>query len=133
MEGLQFAGVFAFIYGVLWASSMLREAKRAVAAEYLEPLRRIERFTVMNGLGPLLPVVAGLGVVSFWQHHAIGVGVAAIALTAILLALRGAIHARRMRGAGVPRAYRRSYRTAHAIRAVGLALCAATLVQPLLG
>jgi hypothetical protein len=133
MEGLQFIGVFAFIYGVLWASSMLRHARSAIAAEYHETLRRIERFTVMNGLGPLIPVVVGLGVVSFWGQHALVVAVAAITLTALLLALRGAVHARRMRGVGVPRAYRRSYRAAHAIRAVGLALCAATLVHPLLG
>lgn len=132
MEGLQVAGVIAFIYGVLWASATLRDAKRDLAGECLERLRAIERFTVLNGLGPLVPIVLGLGVVSFWQHHALGVGMGAIVLTILLLAMRGLVHARRMRGLGVPRAYRRSYRKAHAIRAASLAIAAATLVQPLL-
>jgi hypothetical protein len=61
-----------------------------------------------------------------------GIGVAAIVTTVALLALRGVLHARRMEDSGVPPAYWTSYRKAHAIRAVSLALCAATLLHPLL-
>ncbi len=133
MESLQVAGVIAFIYGILWASATLKDARRTLSGEYLEPLRRIERITVANSLGPVLPLIAGLGIVSFSQHYALGVGVAAILLTVTLFVLKGVVHAKRMRGAGVPRAYRVSYRKAHAIRAMSLALVAAALVQPLVG
>ena len=95
-------------------------------------VRGIERVTVVNTFGPLLPLIAGLGVVSYLQHYAVGAAVAAILLTVTLLFVRGLVHAKRMRGAGVPRPYRASYRKAHAIRAVSLALCAATLVLPYL-
>ena len=129
MEGLQFAGVVLFIFGVLTASSMLRDGKRALAREHLAQTQRIERMTVVNALGPLLPLIAALGFVSLWQHHAVGIGVAATLLTTALLALRGVVHARRMRGAGVPEAYSASYRNAHAIRATSLALCALALIS----
>lgn len=132
MEGLQVAGITLFIYGILWASSTVQDAKRSLAGEHLEPLRRIERLSVLNGLGPVLPLIASLGAVSFWKHHGVGIAIAAILLTVTLLFVRGLVHAKRMRGAGVPRAYRVSYRKAHAIRAASLALCAATLLQPLL-
>jgi len=128
MESMQVGGVIAFIYGILWASSTLKEAKRAVAAEHFEKLRRIERLTVLNGLGPLLPLFAALGIVSVWQHYAFGIGVAAIFLTVTLVALKGVLHAKHMRGAGVPLDYRVSYRKAHVIRAVSLAIVAASLV-----
>jgi len=128
MESLQVGGVIAFIYGILWASATLKDAKRAVAAEHVEKLRRIERLTVLNGLGPLLPLFAALGIVSVWRHYAFGIGIAAIFLTVTLVALKGFVHAKRMRGAGVPREYRRSYRKAHVIRAVSLAIVAASLV-----
>ena len=132
METLQVAGVIACIYGILWASATLKEAKAALAGEHAEPLRRIEGATVLNSLGPLLPLMAGLAVVSLWQHDTLGIAIGAIFFTVVLTALRGVLHAERMRGAGVPAAYQASYRKAHAIRAVSLALCAATLVQPLL-
>jgi hypothetical protein len=132
MEGLQVFGIILCIYGVLWASSTLDEAKRALDRAHLEGLRRIERITVVNSLGPVLPLIAGLGVVSLWKQDALGIAVTAILLTVTLLFARGLLHAKRMRGAGVPRAYRVSYRKAHAIRAISLAFCAATLVQPLL-
>ena len=129
MEGLQFAGVVLFIFGILTASSMLRDGKRALAREHLAQTQRIERMTVVNALGPLLPLIAALGFVSLWQHHAVGIGLAATLLTTALLALRGVVHARRMRGAGVPEAYSASYRNAHAIRATSLALCALALIS----
>lgn len=132
MEGLQVVGVIAFIYGILWASSMQKDAKRALTGEYVERLRNIERVTVLNSAGPLLPLLFGLGLVSYGQTS-LGVGIVAILLTVTLLALKGVLHAKRMRGVGVPREYRVSYRKAHAIRAASLALCAATLVHPLLG
>jgi hypothetical protein len=129
MEGLQVASVILFIFGILTASSMLREGKRALAGEHLAEAQRIERMTVLNALGPLLPLIAALGIVSLWQHHTVGIGVAATLLTTALLALRGLLHARRMRGAGVPEAYSASYRNAHAIRATCLALCALALIS----
>jgi len=132
METLQVAGVIACIYGILWARATLTEGKAALAAEHAEPLRRIERPTVVNSLGPVLPLMGGLALVSVGQHNALGIAVAAIFFTVVLLALRGIVHAERMRGVGVPEAYQASYRKAHAIRAASLALCAATLVQPLL-
>jgi hypothetical protein len=132
MESLQVAGVVAFIYGILWASATLRDAKAAVGVEYAESLRGIERATVLNSLGPLLPVLAALGLVGTGLSQALGVAVAAILVTVFLLALRGVLLAERMRGAGVPAAYQASYRKAHAIRAASLALCAATLLHPLL-
>jgi hypothetical protein len=132
METLQVAGVIAFIYGILWASSIVRDGKAALGSEYVEPLNRIERATVLNSLGPLLPLFAGLGIVSLWQSYALGVAVAAILFTVALLALRGVLHARRMQDSGVPPAYWTSYRRAHAIRAASLALCAATLLHPLI-
>jgi hypothetical protein len=132
METLQVGGVILFIYGVLWASATLRDAKRTLGGEYLQPLRRIERMTVTNALGPLLPVAGGLAIVSVTQNHALAVGVAAILATVTLLALRGVLHARRMRGAGVPDSYAASYTKAHAIRAASLAIVAGTLIQPLL-
>jgi hypothetical protein len=132
MEGLQVAGVIAFIYGVLWASSTLRDARSALPSEHLEPVRRIERNTVANSLGPVLPLILGLGAVSLWQHHAVGVAVAAILLTVSLVAMRGVAHAKRMLGLGIPRDYASSYRRAHVIRATSLAIVAATLVKPLI-
>ena len=132
MEGLQLAGVIAFIYGVLWAHSTLKEARASLDAELHGLVRDIERNTVINSLGPVLPLIVGLGVVSFWQQQALGIALAAILLTVLLLFVRGLVHAKHMRGLGVPRAYRASYRKAHAIRAVSLALCAAAFLQPLL-
>jgi len=132
MEGLQILGIIAFIYGILWASSTLQDARQALAAEHLAPLRRIERFSVANNFGPVLPLIAGLGVVSIRQQHAVGIAVAATLLTVMLLFLRGIMHAQRMRGAGVPETYLASYRKAHAIRAGGLAICASTLLYPVL-
>ena len=132
METLQVAGVIAFIYGILWASATLKDAKAALGAEHGEPVRRIERATILNSLGPLLPLMAGIAVVSLWQHYMLGIAVAAIFFTVVLLALRGVVHAERMRGAGIPASYQASYRKAHAIRAVSLALCAAALFHPLL-
>jgi len=132
METLQVAGVIAFIYGILWASATVKDAKASLAAEHAELLRRIERATVLNSLGPLMPLVAGIALVSFWQHGALGIAVAAIFFTVVLLALRGIVHAERMRGVGVPSSYQASYRKAHAIRAVSLALCSAALFHPLL-
>ena len=128
MEGLQILGLVAFIYGVLWASSMLQEAKRSLDAELHGRLRAIERLTIGNSLGPVLPLVTGIGVVSLWQQHALGIASAAILLTVVLLFARGLVHAQRMRRLGVPRPYRVSYRKAHAIRAVALAICASTLL-----
>lgn len=128
MESLQVGGVIAFIYGILWASATLKDAKRAVAEEHFEKLRRIERLTVLNSLGPLLPLFAALGIASLWQHDAVGIGVAAIFLTVTLVALKGVLHAKHMRGAGVPRDYRVSYRKAHVIRAVSLAIVASSLI-----
>jgi hypothetical protein len=61
MEGLQVAGVVLFIFGILTASSMLQDGKRALAAEDLATVRRIERMTVLNALGPMLPLIAALG------------------------------------------------------------------------
>ena len=133
MEGLQFAGVFAFIYGILWASATVRDAKAALAPEYRESLQPIERVTVLNSLGPLLPLMAGLAIVASQQQSGIAVAVAAILLTVMLLALKGVLQAKRMRGVGVPTDYQASYRKAHAIRAVSLAVVAGTLVQPLVG
>ena len=132
MEGLQFAGVFAFIYGILWASATVRDAKAALAPEYRDSLQHIERVTILNSLGPLLPLVAGLGLVASQQLSGLGVAVAAILFTVMLLALKGELHAKRMRGVGVPPGYQASYRKAHVIRAVSLAVVAGTLVQPLL-
>jgi hypothetical protein len=129
MESLQVASVILFIFGILTASSMLRDGKGALAGEHLAEAQRIERMTVLNALGPLLPLIAALGIVSLWQHHAVGIGVAATLLTTALLALRGVVHARRMRGAGVPETYSASYRNAHAIRATSLALCALALIS----
>src|SRR5687767_5695794 len=132
MEGPQILGIILFIYGVLSASSMLEEAKRSLASEHIARLRGIERVTIVNSLGPVLPLLAGLGVVSVWHWQATGIAVAAILLTVTLLFVRGLVHAQRMRKAGVPRPYRVSYRKAHAIRAVGLAICASTLAYPVL-
>jgi hypothetical protein len=132
MEGLQLLGVIAFIYGILWATSLLKEARAGLPSEHQSLVRHIERGTVVNILGPLLPLVAGLGIVSLWMHEALGVAVAAILLTVLLLVARGLVHSTQMRRAGVPRAYRVSYRRAHAIRAASLAICAAAFVQPLL-
>ena len=129
METLQVAAVILFIFGILTASSMLRDGRRALAHEHLAQAQRIERMTVLNALGPLLPLVAALGLVSVTQHNAVGIGVAATLLTTTLLALRGVLHARRMRGAGLPEAYSASYRNAHAIRATSLAVCALALIS----
>jgi hypothetical protein len=129
METLQVAGVVLFIFGILTASSMLRDGKRALAGEHLAAARRIERTTALNTLGPVLPLVAALGLVSVTQQDAVGIGVAATLLSTSLLALRGVVHARRLRGAGVPEAYSSSYRNAHAIRATSLALCALALIS----
>jgi|SRR5688572_2341032 len=129
MESLQVAGVILFIFGILTASSMLRDGKRALAGEHLAQAQRIERMTILNALGPLLPLIGALGLVSLSQHHAVGIGVAATLLTTALLALRGVVHARRMRGAGLPETYFASYRNAHAIRATSLALCALALIS----
>ena len=128
MEGPQVLGIILFIYGVLTASSMLDDAKRSLAVEHLARLRGIERLTLVNSLGPVLPLLAGLGVVSVWQQQALGIAIAAILLTVVLLFARGLVHAQRMRKLGVPRPYRVSYRKAHAIRAVALAICASTLL-----
>jgi len=132
MEGFQFLGVFAFIYGILWATSVTRDAKRALDAEHLARVRPIERPTVLNSAGPLVPLIAGLGVATWWPATGMGIGVAAIVTTVALLALRGVLHARRMEDSGIPPAYWTTYRKAHAIRAASLALCAATLLHPLL-
>jgi hypothetical protein len=129
MEGLQVAAVILFIFGVLTASSMVRDGRRALARQHLAEAQRIERMTILNALGPLLPLIGALGLVSLRQHHAVGIGVAATLLTTALLVLRGVLHARRMRGAGVPDAYSASYRNAHAIRATSLALCALALIS----
>ena len=129
MESIQVFAVILFIFGILTASAMLRDAKRSLAGEHLDEARRIERMTVLNALGPLLPLVAALGIVSVTQHDAVGIGVAATLLTTTLLALRGVVHARRMRGAGLPEAYSASYRNAHAIRATSLAICALALIS----
>jgi hypothetical protein len=131
METLQVAGTIAFIYGALWASSTLKDARRALENRYLEPLRGIERLSILNALGPVLPLIVALGIVSFWQHFATGIAAAAILLTVTLSVMRGEAHGRKMRGAGVPEAYVASYRRAHVIRAVALAFCAATLLKPL--
>ena len=129
METLQVAGVILFIFGILTASSMLREGKHGLPEEHLAEAQRIERMTIVNALGPLLPLIAALGFVSAWQNHAAGIGVSATLLTTTMLALRGVVHARRMRGAGVPEAYSLSYRNAHAIRATALAICALALIS----
>ena len=129
MEGLQFAGVVLFIFGVLTASSMLREGRRSLAADHLAAALDIERMTVANALGPVLPLIAALGIVSVTQHFAVGIVAAATLLTTALVALRGVLHARRLRGAGLPESYSASYRNAHAIRATSLALCALALIS----
>ena len=128
MESLQVLAVILFIFGILTASSMLREGKRALAEDHLARAQRIERMTIVNVLGPVLPLVAALGILSVTQRYALGIGIAATLLTTALLALRGVVHARRMRGAGLPEAYFSSYRNAHAIRATSLGLCAAALI-----
>ena len=128
MEGLQFLGIFACLYGILWAKSVTRDAKSSLATQDLERIRPIERPTILNSVGPLVPLVAGLGIVTSWPGTGLGIVVAAILLTVGSLALKGVVHAKRMRGAGVPEAYGASYLKAHAIRAVSLALVAATLI-----
>ena len=132
MEGLQFLGVFAFIYGILWATAVTREARRTLGDEHIAQVRPIERPTILNSAGPLVPLVAGLGMATSWPGSGVGIAVAAIFASVGLLGLRGVLHARRMRVSGVPPSYWTSYRKAHAIRAVSLALCAATLLHPLL-
>lgn len=129
MEGLQVAGIVVFIFGILTASSMLQDARRALAEEHLATVRTIERMTVLNALGPLLPLIAALGLVSLTRQYAVGIGIAATLLTAALLAIRGVVHARRMRGAGLPETYFASYRRAHAIRATSVALAALALIS----
>jgi len=129
MESLQVASVILFIFGILTASSMVRDGRRTLAQQHLAEAQRIERITVLNALGPLLPLIAALGLISLQQRHAVGIGVAATLLTTALLALRGVVHARRMRGAGVPEAYSASYRNAQAIRATSLAICALALIS----
>ena len=128
MEGPQVAAVVLFIFGILTASSMLQDGKRALAAEHLATLRHIERMTILNALGPVLPLIAALGLISVTQRYAVGIVVAATLLTTVLVALRGVMHARHMRGAGLPESYSSSYRKAHAIRATSLALCALALI-----
>ena len=129
METLQVAGVVLFIFGILTAAAMLKDGKRALAAEHLERARRIERITVLNALGPVLPLIGALGVVSLSQSYALGIGVAATLLTTALLAIRGVVHARLMRASGLPESYFASYRRAHAIRAASLAICALALIS----
>jgi len=129
MESLQVLGVILFIFGILTASSMLREGKRALAESHLAQAQRIERMTIVNALGPVLPLIAALGILSVTQRYALGIGIAATLLTTALVALRGVVHARRMRGAGLPEAYFSSYRNAHAIRATSLAICALALIS----
>ena len=128
MEGLQVAGVVLFIFGILTASSIVQDARRALAREQLATLRNIERMTVLNALGPVLPLIAALGLISLTQRYAVGIVVAATLLTTVLVAVRGVVHARHMRGAGLPDSYSSSYRKAHAIRATSLALCALALI-----
>ena len=48
METLQVAGVILFIFGILTASSMLREGKRGLPEEHLAEAQRIERMTIVN-------------------------------------------------------------------------------------
>ena len=129
MESLQVAAVILFIFGILTASSMLREGRRSLAEDHLAQAQRIERMTIVNALGPVVPLIAALGILSVTQRYALGIGIAATLLTTALVALRGVVHARRMRGAGLPEAYFSSYRNAHAIRATSLALCAAALIS----
>jgi len=129
MESLQVFAVMLFIFGILTASSMLREGRRSLAEDHLARAQRIERMTVVNALGPVVPLIAALGILSVTQRYALGIGIAATLLTTALVALRGVVHARRMRGAGLPEAYFSSYRNAHAIRATSLALCAAALIS----
>jgi len=129
MESLQVFAVMLFIFGILTASSMLREGRRSLAEDHLAQAQRIERMTVVNALGPVVPLIAALGILSVTQRYALGIGIAATLLTTALVALRGVVHARRMRGAGLPEAYFSSYRNAHAIRATSLALCAAALIS----
>ena len=129
MESLQVAGVILFIFGILSASSIVQDARRALAEEHLATLRNIERMTVLNALGPMLPLIAALGLISVTQQHGVGIVVAATLLTTVLVAFRGVVHARHMRGAGLPESYSSSYRKAHAIRATSLALCALALIS----
>ena len=129
MEGLQVFAVIVFIFGTLTASSMLQDGKRALAAEDLATLRRIERMTVLNALGPVLPLIAALGLISVTQRYGVGIVVAATLLTTVLVAVRGVVHARHMRGARLPESYSSSYWKAHAIRATSLALCALALIS----
>jgi hypothetical protein len=128
MESLQVAAVIVFIFATLTASSMLQDGKRALAAQDLATLRRIERMTVLNALGPVLPLIAALGLISVTQRYGVGIVVAATLLTTVLVAVRGVVHARHMRGAGLPESYSSSYRKAHAIRVTSLALCALALI-----
>ena len=132
MERLQFLGIVLFIYGVLSASAITRAARMALTGEHLEPLRHIERLTVTNYLGPALPLVAGLAIVSFSSRYAVAVMIAATLCTVALLVARGLTHARRMSAAGVPPSYLASYRKAYAIRMASLAVCAVALMYPAL-
>jgi len=129
MEGPQVLGVILFIFGILTASAMLKDGKRALAAEQLARARDIERMTILNALGPVLPLIGALGIVSLTQRHALGIVVAATLLTTTLLAIRGIAHARLMRASGLPEDYFSSYRKAHAIRAASLAVCALALIS----